>query len=111
MQAILDANVKFKGASLKISRAKEPKMRNVRPEYIEGAVKLFIGAIPLNATYKELNAHFSKYGTIGELALPLKDKNKGINKGHGFVTYTKPESARHAIDDCGKHMIRSKLVT
>ena len=110
MTAILSANVKFKGVPLKIGRAKEPKPKTEKPRYIQGAVKLFIGGIPSKVTYLELKAHFGQYGTIVELALPLKDKNKGINRGHGFVTYESTESARHVLENFGKHMLRSKLV-
>ena len=102
--------MKFKGTSLKISRAKKPKAKANVSEYVNGATKIFVGAIPANVTLEEFKHYFLQYGPIRDLSLPLKNKFKNINKGHGFVTYEHPYSAKLAVEDYAKHCMRAKWV-
>ena len=108
---LLSCEVKFKGNVLKISRAKKPKIKSEGSQYVEGATKIFVGAIPANVTQKEFQEYFEKYGPIKEMSLPLKDKLKGTVKGHGFVNYEYPFSAEIAIEKYAEHTLRAKWVS
>lgn len=110
-QALIQANVKFKGRALNISRAKEPKIKTGNNDYVEGATKLFVGAIPSNVTLDELRLHFARYGAIKEATLPLKNAFKGINKGHGFVTYHHAHAAQLAVESFSQNVMRAKYVS
>ena len=103
-------DVKFKGTSLKISRAKKPKVKSNVVEYVDGATKVFVGAIPANVTLEEFKDYFLQYGPIKDVSLPLKNKFKNVNKGHGFVNYQYTYSAKLAVQDCAKHFMRAKWV-
>lgn len=102
--------VKFKGAPLKISRAKKPKVKSSVSKYVNGSTKIFVGAIPSNVTQEEFKDYFLKYGPIKDHSLPLKNKFKNVNKGHGFITFEHPYSAQLAVGDYAKHFMRAKWV-
>lgn len=111
MDNLLKTGVKFKGISLKISRAKKPKPKKKIGEYVNGATKIFVGGIPINVTVSEFMEYFSKYGPIEEITLPLKNKFKNTNKGHGFVNYKQSDSAKNAVNDYQMHFMRGKWVS
>jgi len=62
------------------------------------AAKVFVGNLAFSATSEELKAEFSKFGEVIE-AVIIKDKFSGRSKGFGFVTFSKPEEAKKAIDE------------
>ena len=111
IEMLLSTEIKFKGIKLQISRAKKPKIKTREIEYVDGATKIFVGAIPNNVTKEEFKSYFETYGPIEEMSLPMKNKIKGINKGHGFVTYVYPFSAKLAIENYDKNYLRAKLVS
>lgn len=111
MERLLHSEVKFKGATLKIARAKQIVVKAKPSVYVEGATKIFVGAVPLNATLEEFRQYFTRYGPIEELSLPLKNKYKNVNKGHGFVTFKYPQSAKAVIADFKHHFMRAKWVS
>lgn len=102
--------LKFKGSYLKLSRARQPKVKSQPTNYVEGATKIFVGAIPSNVTIEEFKEYFEQYGPINDLSLPMKNKIKGINKGHGFVNYVYPFSAKLAVEEYASHRLRAKWV-
>ena len=102
--------VKFKGSKLKLSRARKPKPKDNFEGYVEGATKIFIGAIPNKATEAELKEYFEQYGPIDDICLPMKNKLKGINRGHAFVNFVYPLSAKIAVENYKDHFIRAKWV-
>lgn len=108
---ILKLKLRFKGDSLKISRAKKPKVKTNINQYVNGATKIFVGGIPSNVTADEFAAYFTKYGSIKEMSLPLKNKFKCVNKGHGFVNFKHAESAKDAVEGSGSHFMRGKYVS
>ena len=102
--------IKFKGGVLKLSRARQPKIKSKKIEYVEGATKIFVGAIPTNVTLDEFKSYFEKYGPINDISLPIKNKIKGINRGHGFINFVYPFSAKSAVQDYPNHRLRAKWV-
>lgn len=108
IELILETELTFKGVRLCISRAHVPKIKDTKEEFIERVTKLFIGAIPTEATLDELERHFERFGHIKELNLPLASNN--VNKGYGFVTYKQTKSAKKAFKNFKEHYIRAKWV-
>lgn len=87
-----------------------PKVKSRTNDFVEGATKIFVGAIPTNVTFEEFKDYFLQYGPIREMALPMKDKIKRINKGHGFVNYEHSLSAKLAVENYTEHFLRAKWV-
>ena len=111
VELLLAMKLKFRGAELKISRARKPKVKNTSEKYIEGATKIFVGAIPSKVTLNEFKEYFEQYGPIDDICLPMKNKLKSINRGHGFINYVYPLSAKIAINHYKDHYLRAKWVS
>ena len=60
--------------------------------------KLFVGNLPYKATDNELNEIFGKFGEISE-AIVLMDRERGLSKGFGFVTFSDDAAAEAAIKE------------
>lgn len=58
--------------------------------------KLYVGNIDYSSSEAELAAHFSKYGQIEMVNIPL-DRYTGRARGFGFVTFKKPSDAMKAM--------------
>lgn len=59
--------------------------------------KLYIGNIDYGASENELAAHFSKYGQIETVNIPV-DRYTGRARGFGFITFKTVEDAIKAMD-------------
>lgn len=110
VELLLAMNLKFKGQNLHLSRAKKPKIKSCTKSYVEGATKVFVGAIPSRVTLEEFREYFEKYGPIDDICLPMVSKNKGINRGHGFINFVYPLSAKLVIEQYKEHFFRAKWV-
>lgn len=102
--------LKYKGQRLKLSRARKPKPKSNFNSYVKGATKIFVGAIPNKVTLEEFKEYFEQYGPIDDVCLPMKSKAKGINRGHGFINYVYPLSAKLAVEQYHEHYLRAKWV-
>ena len=60
-------------------------------------------------TEEEVEAHFSKYGPLSEVHLPL-DKNTHKTIGIGFVTFLIPEHAVKAFSELDGHIFQGRLL-
>lgn len=49
--------------------------------------KLFIGNVPWTVSSNELKLYFSKFGHVYNAAVVF-DKNTGLSRNYGFVTYS-----------------------
>jgi len=102
----------FRGQKLQLSRARKPKTKNPQADdYVDGATKVFVGAIPSKVSLEEFKEYFSRFGQIEDAFLPMKSKSKGINRGHGFVTYVHAESAKLVVQKSTEHYLRAKWVS
>lgn len=61
------------------------------------ATKLYVGGLPYSTTNEELEAEFSKAGTVVS-ANVIFDKMSGRSKGFGFVEMSTEEEAAKAIE-------------
>lgn len=93
-----------------MSRARKPKLKTKANNYVEGATKIFVGAIPSKVTLDEFREYFATYGPIEDICLPMKNKAKGINRGHGFVNFVYPLSAKLTVEQYKNHFLRAKWV-
>lgn len=59
--------------------------------------KLYVGNLPWTVGHNELKKYFSKFGPISQ-ALVIFDRNTGLSKNYGFVSFTKRESYEAAAN-------------
>jgi len=59
--------------------------------------KLFVGQVPMHMTAEHLRPTFERFGKIEEITIII-DKTTRLSKGCGFVTYTREDAARAAIE-------------
>ena len=99
---------------LKYKRAKQPTQTSLRPRYLSGVTKLFVGGLPSKVNKREFEEYFGRFGKIRQSILPKKSKSRSDarveNKGHGFVIYRDTESARKVLEEKQGHYIREKRV-
>lgn len=57
--------------------------------------KLYVGNIPWTISHKELKLYFSKFGHVAN-SLVVFDKNTGLSKNYGFVSFSNRESFENA---------------
>ncbi|KAL1462471.1 hypothetical protein WDU94_014303 [Cyamophila willieti] len=53
--------------------------------------KLFVGNLPWSVSHNELKKYFSEFGQIAQ-AIVMFDKNTGMSRGYGFVTFLNKEA-------------------
>ena len=71
--------------------------------------KIFVRNLPDAATNRDLEATFSKYGSLDECEV-IMNKNSTVSKGYGFVTFSRASEASRALESprkivCGKETI------
>lgn len=111
VELLLAMKIKFKGHPLLISRARKPKVKKTNESYVDGATKVFVGAIPSKVTLNEFREYFEQFGPIEDICLPMKNKGSSINRGHGFINYVYPLSAKLVIEQYKNHYLRAKWVS
>lgn len=110
MELLLAMSIIFRGKKLQMSRARKPKAKKTHDEYVDGATKVFVGAIPSKVSLDEFRQYFAQFGPIDDICLPMKCKMRGINRGHGFVTYVKAADAKSCVQRYNDHYLRAKWV-
>lgn len=64
---------------------------------IRQALKLYVGNIPWTVGHFELKQYFSKFGHVQSAAVVF-DKNTGLSKNYGFITYSNKEGFETATN-------------
>ncbi|KAJ1457100.1 hypothetical protein M885DRAFT_438564, partial [Pelagophyceae sp. CCMP2097] len=72
--------------------------------------KLFIRGLGYEATETDLNAVFSRFGTMTDCHV-AKDRETGSSRGFAFVTYTRPDEATHARAETDNTDIGSRTIS
>jgi len=63
--------------------------------------KIYIGNLNKSVTSEMLQTHFSQYGEINEVLLPVDRKNNAV-KGYAFISFNQAESATNALTQDGE---------
>lgn len=73
--------------------------------------KVYVGNLSWQATEEDVEAAFSKFGTITETKI-VRDRDTGRSKGFAFVTYDNDSQANAAVDGMfGKEILGRPLKT
>ncbi|KAJ6816630.1 glycine-rich RNA-binding protein RZ1B isoform X1 [Iris pallida] len=75
---------------------------------IDDENSIYVGGLPYDATEEELRRVFDLFGSVVAVKI-VNDRDVG-RKCYGFVTFTNPRSAVHAISDMHGRTIRGRVV-
>ena len=100
----------YNGKLMSVKRALAPKTPPSDLQYVNGVVKLFVGALPNKLKRKNFKRYFSKFGPIANIIFPVKDKETGTTSGHAFIEYKLTESVKIIADKTDGHYLIDKLV-
>lgn len=71
--------------------------------------KIFVGGLLREVDEGALRQHFGRYGAVVR-AVVVRDRITKNSRGHGFVWFSDPSSAKEALDDI-EHVILGKAVS
>lgn len=111
VQMLLGLKLSFRGKMLVMRKVKDQKPTDSSEHYVKGVTKVFVGAVPSKTTFEEFQQYFEKYGPIDDIFLPMKSKSKGVNRGHGFVNFVYPLSAKIVMEQYKDHQLKGKWVS
>ncbi len=70
--------------------------------------KIYLGNLDKEVTDILLKAHFSEYGEITDINLPLDKKSKAP-KGYAFITFSQKAAAEKALEQDGQPLLEQKI--
>jgi len=70
--------------------------------------KIYLGNLNKVVTESLLRDHFTEYGEISEISLPLDNKNQEP-KGYAFITFSCENEAQKALEQDGKEFIDREI--
>jgi len=65
--------------------------------------KIYLGNLSKATTETQIKDHFSGYGDIKEISLPL-DKKTQAAKGYAFITFSQETDVEKALEQDGKEL-------
>lgn len=71
--------------------------------------KVFVGGLLREVDEEALRQHFSRYGAVVR-AIVIRDRITKASRGHGFVWFSDPSSAKEALEH-NQHIILGKAVS
>lgn len=92
---------KLLGIPIQVLPSGAEKNRAAQNNTIQGAetgpMRIYVGSLHYNITEAMLRGIFEPFGAIDSINL-LKDPDTGLSRGYGFLTFTKSDDARRAIE-------------
>lgn len=64
---------------------------------VRNALKLYVRNLPWTVSHNELKHYFSKFGQVNT-ATVIFDKNTGLSRNYGFVTFSNREGFNSALN-------------
>ena len=89
--------------------AKEPKEYKVIKDSVADTGRLYVRNLSYSCTTEDLEDHFSKYGQVTEVHLPIDNKTK-VNKGFAFISFLFPEHAVRSMEELDKKIFQGRLL-
>jgi len=92
---------KLLGIPIQVLPSGAEKNRAAQNTTIQGAetgpMRIYVGSLHYNITEAMLRGIFEPFGAIDSINL-LKDPDTGLSRGYGFLSFTKSDDARRAIE-------------
>ncbi|XP_075232073.1 SRA stem-loop-interacting RNA-binding protein, mitochondrial-like [Lycorma delicatula] len=70
--------------------------------------KVFVGGLPWTVGTNELRQYFSEFGHVVN-AFVIFDRNTGLSRGYGFVTFGNPAGFNSALNQ-QKHILEGNVL-
>ncbi|MFJ2459474.1 RNA recognition motif domain-containing protein [Pseudomonas neuropathica] len=74
------------------------------------SVRIYIGGLSFNITDDSLRDAFNNYGEIVDATI-IRERETGLSRGFGFVTFSDDVSAQSAIDDLDGSEYEGRTIT
>ena len=85
------------------------KEKDLEKLYMREERKLFLGGLSPDTVEKDLRKHFTQFGQLVDVQV-MRDRDAGVSRGFGFVTFGCSFMAEAAMDHAGGHVINDKRV-
>jgi len=70
--------------------------------------KIYLGNLSKQTTDTQLKEHFSRFGEITQIQLPIDDKSKEL-KGYAFITFNEENAANNALIQDGTLFLDNEI--
>lgn len=90
------------------SKTGRPKAEEVRKVAEVAGFEAFVGNLPYSAEKSQLEEHFSQFGTVKRVTLPLKP-DQSSTKGFAYVAFEEESCLQDALD-ADEHIIAGRSV-
>lgn len=79
------------------------------PKIAQHAQKLFVKNLPWTISSRQLKEYFSNFGYVNT-AIVVVDKNTGMSRGYGFISFASKEAHEAAINQ-KIHSLEGRAIT
>ncbi|KAF9324441.1 hypothetical protein BGZ91_002952, partial [Linnemannia elongata] len=76
---------------------------------VMSCTRVYIGGLAVQIDEYRLRQIFERFGDVKDATFP-KDRNTGMSRGFGFVTYSKEEDAQNAINTMNGQEVEGRSI-
>lgn len=77
----------------------------------EKTLTLHLGNIPQEVNRTEIAKYFTKFGSISQIQIPMKDKTKKVNMGFAFLRCENSKMINQILKEGHKHKLRNSPIS